>query len=330
MSYGYTYYTFGWLSKIIVSICKTFTVLKPIVNAASDSGRSTLTYIDEIVKEKGQYAIKKIQEASSEAITLIITAGPVIMEGMSKFFANYILTYVMSFWDYLKNGLKDKLQGTILTSTLESIFKIWEAKSKELVTLQDKNKLEIYNKQTYNLVPINKQIISLIVPELIDELNKPLPLENGITVTDEDNIGEISVIQSTIKYPFFENAVMKNDKGDIYIDASILQKNFQEMTEINFTKVMGKIQEKVMKEGENNFGKFYEENIKKAGLPLLLSTMTKYIDSKDELNQPLLMLLFMGTEELINVFITNNVKLTQKILLFMALIALFFLNLTVR
>jgi hypothetical protein len=42
------------------------------------------------------------------------------------------------------------------------------------------------------------------------------------------------------------------------------------------------------------------------------------------------MLLFMGTEEVINVFVTDNVKLTQKILLFMALIALFFLNVNVN
>lgn len=331
MTYGYTYYTFGWLSKIIVSICKTFTVLKPIFNAASSSGISTLKYMKDLAVKTADSAVKTVQDASAEAITLMIAAGPAIMEGMSKFFSNYILNYVISFWDYLKSGLQSQIKSTILTTTLQSIFDIWKTKSNELVKIEENTgNLEIYNKEKYNLVPISKDIIALIIPELIDEVNKPLPVETDIIITDEDiDIDAIRQVQTQIQNPLFQGAVIKKSDGTMYLDPNKFQKNFETMTTINFEQVIDDVKEKITGEAQYNFGKFYEENIGKAGLPLLLHAMTEYTNSKDDLNQPLLILFLMGTEEVMNTFITKNTQLSQKILLFIALIALFFLNIKV-
>lgn len=360
MSYTYTYYCFGWLSKILVSICSTITILSPYAHSVVYGGESTVEYFKEIAQTALVNAKDRTVDVSVFIVNKAVEAIPAILEGMTVLFSNLVMNYGYSIFLALKNAAVYKVRGmsTGLTSILDTVFSMWRKKSKEIIILKQDNGVDV-KRRRYNSVHVSRDIVKLLIPEIEilvtnSQLNKELKnaqmsyLQNrenskfDIEVTDEDDEIDLSGGDSSggdssgqqvaqiieLGNELSKFAIVIDDEGQFYFDPNVLRDNIAQniMPEINLTKVLNATKHEIYKQSKNRFLEFYDKNLQQFGLSAIVTAMSQYTETTTNMTQPFLILFFLGSEQLINEFVNENMNLCAKIILVVSLISMIYLG----
>jgi hypothetical protein len=283
MSYIFTIYCFGWLSKILVAICNTITVFKPAVDAGVTSTSQTLSTVIQVIKDAGISTQEFGLNVGTYAVTMFAQMSPAILEGFLVFFTNYAATTASSVYKYLQNKFG---AGTDTVARLiKSILSAWTGPGKQIVefNLQQKS-VDIVRHKPFMIIDNSNQVVAAELLKLI--LNK----EKIEEVFKEDSPTGLDQQILTTDNFLFNYAITVNEQGQYFIDPNVIHENLQNMIQINITDIV----DKGVNDTITNVTKTFEANFKNAinaaGLGLIVNKMSDHLNS-DNANIPGMILL---------------------------------------
>ena len=283
MSYIFTIYCFGWLSKILVAICNTITLFKPAVDAGVTSTSQTLSTVIQVVKDKGATAQEFGLNVGTYAITMFAQMSPAILEGFLVFFTNYAATTASSVYNYLQNKFS---AGTdTISQLIKSILSTWTGPGKQIVEFKTgQTGVDVVRHKPFMIIDNSNQVVAAELLKLI--LNKkeigevfkghsPTGLDHQILTTDN---------------PLFNYAITVNDKGQYFIDPNVIHENLQNIIQINITDIVDKGVNDTITNVTQTFETNFKAAITAAGLTLIVKNMSDHLNS-DYANIPGMILL---------------------------------------
>jgi hypothetical protein len=311
MSYIFTCYCFGWLSKILIGICKTVTILLPTLKATVQTGGSIAEFIVNNAIELGTTSQQQLYNIATYAISSLSQVAPIILEGLIVFFSNYAAATTSSIYSYLSSGFKGGKDS--LDKLINQVLNMWKSPSKELVTSDDSNgQLIDFKEGPFMIIDKKNQIVAAKIIELF--LNNKKALDD----TREAEDAEHGVFVDT-KNPIFHLALTNTTEG-YTLDVEQLHRNLQRVIPpINVKEVIEKGFSETKQETEKNFEIFFNEALTQSGLTELVSAMTYSLTSENQ-NIPSLILLHLFTADKIVNYITLEPVGFQKVILSILLI----------
>ena len=233
MSYIFTIYCFGWLSKILVAICNTITLFKPAVDAGVTSTSQTLSTVIQVVKDKGATAQEFGLNVGTYAITMFAQMSPAILEGFLVFFTNYAATTASSVYNYLQNKFS---AGTdTISQLIKSILSTWTGPGKQIVEFKTgQTGVDVVRHKPFMIIDNSNQVVAAELLKRI--LNKK---EIGEVFKGDSPTGLDHQILTTDN-PLFNYAITVNDKGQYFIDPNVIHENLQNIIQINITDIVDK------------------------------------------------------------------------------------------
>jgi hypothetical protein len=311
MSYIFTTYCFGWLSKILVAICNTITILAPFTGASVQSGTQVLEYVKQGIISTGVSVQEIGLNLGTYAILLFTQMSPAILEGFLLFFSNYAATTASSVYKYISNTI-----GAGTTSVSELIKKIlntWKSPGKQLVDINPGEDI-ITTEEMYKPIMIIDSHNQKVAVELINHLlNKQTisDVQNEFKEHENDVTNEL-ILDTDNK--LFKYAITTNDQGQYFIDPNMVHQNLGAIININLATIL----EKGIDEGVENATRTFKDNFKKAlgvaGLTSLDMAMKSYLTS-DTSNIPGMTLLTLFSVQEIYSYIKEQTGLAHKTIL---------------
>jgi hypothetical protein len=311
MSYIFTIYCFGWLSKILVAICNTITVFKPAVNAGVTSTSQTLSTVIQVIKDAGISTQEFGLNVGTYAIKMFAQMSPAILEGFLVFFTNYAATTASSVYKYLQNKFGAGTQS--VANLINSILSAWTGSGKQIVQFDmGQNSVDIVRQKPLMIIDSGSQVVAA-------ELLKLILNEKGINEFKGDSDKSLSDQILSIDNPLFNYAITVNDKGQYFIDPNVIHENLQNMIQINITDIVDKGVNETITNVTETFNHNFEAAIAAAGLTFLVADMSEHLNS-DYANIPGMILLHLfKADELYNL-ISKNKGSFQTVILYVAVI----------
>ena len=313
MSYIFTYYCFGWLSKILIGVCKTLTILLPTGTATVQTGGSIAEFIVNKAIELGTTSQEQLYNIATYAISSLSQVAPIILEGLIVFFSNYAVATTSSIYSYLSSGFKGGKDT--LKELINQVLDMWKSPSKELVPGDDsKGQLIDFKEGPFMIIDKKNQIVAAKIIELFLKAKNDLEPEH----TREAEDAEHGVFIDT-KNPIFHLALTNTTEG-YTLDLNQLHQNLQRVVPpINVKEVIEKGFSETKQETEKNFEIFFNKALTESGLTELVSAMTYSLTSENQ-NIPSLILLHLFTADKIVKYITNEPLGFKKVILSILLI----------
>jgi hypothetical protein len=323
MSYLFTTYCFGWLSKILVAICSTITIIKPTVEASTVSTGQTLQAVIGVIKEHGINAHEFALNIGTYAITMFSQMSPAILEGFLVFFTNYAATTASSVYKYLQT--KIGASATTVGQLITKILGAWTGQGKQLVEFDRTSQaLETLQKATpIMIVDEGKQAVaSELIKYFLDmkgefskEFNEPEKTQATTILTTDNSI--------------FNYAISMNDKGQYFIDPNVIHENLQNMMQINITEIIDETVSASVENVTKTFTDNFETALRAAGLAGIVGVMSTYSNSENS-NIPGMILLHIFQAEKVIESISKFTDKKFQIILCIALVCLSLTILTIR
>jgi len=312
MSYIFTIYCFGWLSKILVAICNTITVFKPAVDAGVTSTSQTLSTVIQVVKDAGISTQEFGLNVGTYAITMFAQMSPAILEGFLVFFTNYAATTASSVYKYLQNKFD---AGTDSVARLiNSILSTWTGTGKQIVQFKTvQTDVDVVRHKPFMIIDNSNQVVATELLKLI--LNKK---EIGKVFEGDSATGLDQQILTTDNL-LFNYAITVNDQGQYFIDPNVIHENLQNMIQINITDIVDKRVNDTITNVTKTFNDNFDTAIRAAGLTLLVKNMSDHLNS-DNANIPGMILLSIFQAGNLYNLISTNAKSIPRVILSVAII----------
>lgn len=315
-SYIFTFYCFGWMSKIAVGVCKTLTILKPLWEASKDTGNSTATYIIEASKQLGSDTHEFALNAGTYIISLVVQSAPAIIEGLIMFFSNYAMSTTSSIYNYLSSGFKGSIDGLI-----RKVLNMWKASSKEISLYGNENKQIQIDSVDEPLMIIDKKN-QLIATKIIE-----LFLENNDLRSAEETDNPSKFVETN--NPLFKMAISNDsDKEGYFLDRQQLHRNLQNIAPFKVSEIIEEGLNATQATIMSKFTEFFHDAVASGGLTDIVAAMT-YSSSIKNPNVPSIILLqLLGAEKIYTYMVQHRATYTQKVILSIILICTILLSIT--
>ena len=310
MSYVFTTYCFGWLSKILVAICNTITILVPFTGASVESGSQLLEYVKQGIVDTGRSTQEIALNLGTYAILFFTQMSPAILEGFLVFFSNYAATTASSIYKYISSTIGAGSKS--VSELIKTILNTWKSPGKQLVNtgIGDITTItpEIY-KPIMIIDSDNQKVAVELINFLLQKENSALQNEFKEPGNDVANELIIDTDNSLFKY-----AISTNDKGQYFIDPNMVHQNLGAIINVNLASIL----EKGIDEGVENATRTFEDNLKQAisvaGLTYIDTAMKSYLTS-DTSNIPGMTLVTLFSVDRIYSYIKENTRLAHKTIL---------------
>lgn len=308
MSYVFTTYCFGWLSKILVAICNTITILVPFTGASVESGSQLLEYVKQGIVSTGRSTQEIALNLGTYAILFFTQMSPAILEGFLVFFSNYAATTASSIYKYISNTIG--AGSTSVSELIKSILNKWKSPGKQLVDIKTESENIITTTpEMYKPIMIIDSDNQKVAVELINYLLKK---ENSALQKEDNDVTNELIVDTD--NTLFKYAISTNDKGQYFIDPNMVHQNLGAIINVDLASIL----EKGIDEGVENATRTFEDNLKKAlsfaGLTSLDVAMKSYLTS-DTSNIPGMTLVTLFTVDKIYSYIKDNTGLAHKTIL---------------
>jgi hypothetical protein len=315
-SYIFTFYCFGWMSKIAVGICKTLTILKPLWEASKDTGNVTATYIIEASKQLGSDTHEFALNAGTYVISLIVQSAPAIIEGLIMFFSNYAMSTTSSIYNYLSTGFRGSLDGLI-----KKVLNMWKASSKDVSLYGNENKEIQIDSVDEPLMVVNKKS-QLIATKIIE-----LFLENNELRSAEETDNPSKFVETN--YPLFKMAITNDSEREGYfLDRQQLHRNLQNIAPFKVSEIIEQGLNATQTTIMAKFTEFFKNAVSSGGLTDIVAAMT-YSSSLKNPNIPSVIILqLLGAEKIYTYMVQHKANYTQKIILSIILICSVLMTIT--
>jgi hypothetical protein len=312
MSYLFTTYCFGWLSKILVAICNTITILVPFTGASVESGSQLLEYVKQGIISTGRSTQEIALNLGTYAILFFTQMSPAILEGFLLFFSNYAATTASSVYKYISSTIG---AGTTSVSELiKTILNTWKSPGKQLVDIKPGEDIIITTEEMYKPIMIIDSHNQKVAVELINHLLKKQTIsgvQNEFKEHENDVTNEL-ILDTDNK--LFKYAITTNDQGQYFIDPNMVHQNLGAIINIDLATILEKGIDEGVENATRTFKDNFEQALNVAGLTSLNTAMTSYLTS-DTSNIPGMTLLTLFTVDRIYGYIKEETGLAHKTIL---------------
>lgn len=311
MSYVFTTYCFGWLSKILVAICNTITILVPFTGASFQSGTEVLQYVKEGIVSTGRSTQEIALNLGTYAILFFTQMSPAILEGFLVFFSNYAATTASSIYKYISSTIG--AGRTNVSELIKKILDTWKSPGKQLVNTESGDIITT-TPEMYKPIMIIDSDNQKVAVELINFLLKKenSALQNEDEKEPGNDLGNELIIDTDNR--LLKYAISTNDKGQYFIDPIMVHQNLGAIINIDLASIL----EKGIDKSVDNATKTFEDNFKQAlsvaGLTSLNTAMNSYLTS-DTSNILGMTLLTLFSVDKIYSYIKENTGLAHKTIL---------------
>lgn len=313
MSYLFTTYCFGWLSKILVAICNTITILVPFTGASVESGSQLLEYVKKGIVSTGRSTQEIALNLGTYAILFFTQMSPAILKGFLVFFSNYAATTASSVYKYISSTID--ASSTSVSELIKSILNTWKSPGKQLVDINTETQASIITTpEMYKPIMIIDSNNQKVAVELINYLLKKetiSPIQNEFKEHENDVTNEL-IFDTDNK--LFKYAITTNDQGQYFIDPNMVHQNLGAIININLATILEKGIDESVENATRTFKDNFEQALVIAGLTSLNTAMTSYLTS-DTSNIPGMTLLTLFTVDRIYGYIKENTGLAHKTIL---------------